>query len=72
MLTLFNISITILSLYKIDSRIYQLTYCKNKKKDKNMPTINQLIKHPRTDKVKKSKVPAMQQNPQNRGVSTRV
>ena len=37
-----------------------------------MPTINQLIKHPRTDKVKKSKVPAMQQNPQKRGVCTRV
>ena len=37
-----------------------------------MPTINQLIKHPRTDKIKKSKVPAMQQNPQKRGVCTRV
>lgn len=37
-----------------------------------MPTINQLIKHPRADKVKKSKVPAMQQNPQKRGVCTRV
>ena len=34
-----------------------------------MPTINQLIKHPRTDKVKKSKVPAMQQNPQKRGAN---
>ncbi|MBD5405139.1 30S ribosomal protein S12 [bacterium] len=37
-----------------------------------MPTINQLIKHPRTEKVKKSKSPAMQQNPQKRGVCTRV
>ena len=37
-----------------------------------MPTINQLIKLPRTDKVKNSKVPAMQQNPQKRGVCTRV
>lgn len=37
-----------------------------------MPTINQLIKHPRTDKVKKSKAPAMQQNPQKRGVCTKV
>lgn len=37
-----------------------------------MPTINQLIKHPRTDKVKKSKAPAMQQNPQKRGVYTKV
>ncbi len=37
-----------------------------------MPTINQLIKHPRTDKIKKSKAPAMQQNPQKRGVCTKV
>ena len=37
-----------------------------------MPTINQLIKHPRAEKVKKSKSPAMQQNPQKRGVCTRV
>jgi small subunit ribosomal protein S12 len=37
-----------------------------------MPTINQLLKRPRADKVKKSKVPAMQGNPQKRGVCTRV
>ena len=37
-----------------------------------MPTINQLIRKGRSDKTKKSKVPAMQQNPQKRGVCTRV
>lgn len=37
-----------------------------------MPTINQLLKKGRSDKVKKSKVPAMQSNPQKRGVCTRV
>ena len=37
-----------------------------------MPTINQLIRKPRKDKVKREKVPALQQNPQKRGVCTRV
>src|ERR1041384_2302200 len=37
-----------------------------------MPTINQLIRKPRTTKPKRNKVPAMQQNPQKRGVCTRV
>jgi small subunit ribosomal protein S12 len=37
-----------------------------------MPTINQLIRKPRTPPVKRSKVPAMQQCPQKRGVCTRV
>jgi small subunit ribosomal protein S12 len=37
-----------------------------------MPTINQLIRKPRTTKPKRSKVPAMEQNPQKRGVCSRV
>lgn len=37
-----------------------------------MPTINQLIRNPRRPAVKRNKVPAMQQNPQKRGVCTRV
>jgi len=37
-----------------------------------MPTINQLIKKPRKDKVSKSNVPAMKKCPQKRGVCIRV
>jgi small subunit ribosomal protein S12 len=37
-----------------------------------MPTINQLIRKPRLAPVSRSKVPAMQQSPQKRGVCTRV
>jgi small subunit ribosomal protein S12 len=37
-----------------------------------MPTINQLIRKPRTPQVKRNKVPAMQACPQRRGVCTRV
>ena len=37
-----------------------------------MPTINQLIRKPRIAPVSRSKVPAMQQSPQKRGVCTRV
>jgi small subunit ribosomal protein S12 len=37
-----------------------------------MPTINQLIRKPRTPQVKRNKVPAMEANPQKRGVCTRV
>ncbi len=37
-----------------------------------MPTVSQLIRKPRQDKTIKSKVPAMKQNPQKRGVCTRV
>jgi small subunit ribosomal protein S12 len=36
------------------------------------PTINQLIRKPRLAPVSRSKVPAMQQSPQKRGVCTRV
>jgi small subunit ribosomal protein S12 len=38
----------------------------------NMPTINQLIRKPRQAKPKRNKVPAMEANPQKRGVCTRV
>ena len=37
-----------------------------------MPTINQLVRKGRTPPVSKSKVPALQQSPQKRGVCTRV
>ena len=37
-----------------------------------MPTINQLVRKGRTPQKTKSKVPAMDQNPQKRGVCTRV
>jgi len=38
----------------------------------SMPTINQLIRKPRVAPVSRSKVPAMQESPQKRGVCTRV
>jgi small subunit ribosomal protein S12 len=37
-----------------------------------MPTIQQLIRKPRTDKPKRNKVPALKACPQRRGVCTRV
>ena len=37
-----------------------------------MPTINQLIRKPRQDKEVRNTVPALQGNPQKRGVCTRV
>ena len=37
-----------------------------------MPTINQLVRKGRKRQVKKNKVPALQGNPQKRGVCTRV
>ncbi len=37
-----------------------------------MPTINQLIRKPRTAQLKRNKVPAMEACPQKRGVCTRV
>lgn len=37
-----------------------------------MPTINQLIRKGRKDQVKRNKVPALEANPQKRGVCTRV
>ena len=37
-----------------------------------MPTVNQLIRKPRIAPVARNKVPAMQENPQKRGVCTRV
>lgn len=37
-----------------------------------MPTINQLIRKPRTPKVVRNKVPALEACPQRRGVCTRV
>ena len=37
-----------------------------------MPTINQLVRKGRQDVTRKSKSPALQKNPQKRGVCTRV
>jgi small subunit ribosomal protein S12 len=37
-----------------------------------MPTINQLVRHPRKRQTKKSSVPALESCPQRRGVCTRV
>ncbi|MFZ4098778.1 MAG: 30S ribosomal protein S12 [Chlamydiia bacterium] len=37
-----------------------------------MPTINQLIRHPRTAKTKRTKSPALQACPQRRGVCLQV
>jgi len=37
-----------------------------------MPTVNQLIRKPRQANVKRNKVPALLENPQKRGVCTRV
>ncbi len=37
-----------------------------------MPTVNQLVRKPRQQQVKKSNVPALQACPQRRGVCTRV
>jgi len=37
-----------------------------------MPTINQLLRKPRSRLVIKSKSPALQNSPQRRGVCTRV
>jgi small subunit ribosomal protein S12 len=41
-------------------------------RDGYMPTVNQLIRKPRQAQVKRNKVPALQENPQKRGVCTRV
>ncbi len=37
-----------------------------------MPTINQLVRHGRAEKIEKSKSPALEANPQKRGVCIRV
>jgi small subunit ribosomal protein S12 len=37
-----------------------------------MPTVNQLVRKPRTARRPKSKVPALENSPQKRGVCTRV
>ena len=37
-----------------------------------MPTVNQLVKKPRKKITKRNKVPALQANPQKRGVCTQV
>jgi small subunit ribosomal protein S12 len=37
-----------------------------------MPTVNQLLRHPRRDQIKKTKSPALESCPQKRGVCLRV
>ncbi len=44
----------------------------DRKEEGCMPTVNQLIRKPRVVPVKRNKVPALQSNPQKRGVCTRV
>ena len=46
--------------------------CVRIRKEKIMPTINQLIRSPRKPRVKRNKAPALQACPQKRGVCTRV
>jgi len=41
-------------------------------KDDGMPTINQLIRKARVQRVARNKVPALESSPQKRGVCTRV
>jgi len=43
-----------------------------KNKEKNVPTIQQLVRKGRSPKVTKTKAPALKLNPQQRGVCTRV
>lgn len=44
----------------------------NRKGNHQVPTINQLVRKGRQDKVSKSKTPALKGSPQRRGVCTRV
>jgi small subunit ribosomal protein S12 len=46
--------------------------CRINGEEIQMPTINQLVRKGRVPQKAKSKVPAMEQNPQKRGVCTRV
>jgi len=50
----------------------QLSWVLKEKGNLKMPTINQLVRKPRQDKVVKTKSPALQSCPQRRGVCTRV
>ena len=43
-----------------------------RKMEEAMPTVNQLIRKPRTDRPRRNKVPALTNCPQKRGVCTRV
>jgi small subunit ribosomal protein S12 len=53
--------------------VLQLINQASKVKGKNiMPTINQLVRKPRQDKIVKTKTPALEACPQRRGVCTRV
>jgi small subunit ribosomal protein S12 len=55
------------------SAVWPVVAGKRKTKRKiRMPTINQLVRKGRSPVVSKSKVPALQQSPQKRGVCTRV
>ena len=49
-----------------------LARANNEGEEHFMPTINQLVRKGRVPQKAKSKVPAMEQNPQKRGVCTRV
>jgi small subunit ribosomal protein S12 len=53
------------------TNIIFLSFCENWRKT-FMPTINQLVRQGRKKITKKNKVPALNANPQKRGVCTRV
>jgi len=50
----------------------QRTTTSNKEIAGRMPTINQLVRKGRQDKISKTKTPALKSSPQRRGVCTRV
>ena len=55
-----------------DPSLHPCGTARTKVKFSTLPTINQLVRHGRVPQKTKSKVPAMEQNPQKRGVCTRV
>ena len=60
------------SRFRVSATVQDEAYRKIESRKGSMPTINQLIRKPRVAPVSRSKVPAMQQSPQKRGVCTRV
>ena len=54
-----------------DAKLLKGWFCREFR-DRNMPTINQLVRKPREAVLSKSKVPALENCPQKRGVCTRV
>ncbi len=55
-----------------DGRRFEYQANEEKEVPSSMPTIQQLVRKGRTDKVSKTKTPALKGSPQRRGVCTRV